>query len=240
VSRPPIGITVDYQAEERPRYSLPADYVRSVLRAGGVPVLLPPVEGEEEAGLLLERVAGLLLSGGGDLDPAAYGEAPHPRSRPLHPLRNRFELTVARLAAERGLPVMGICLGCQVLNVALGGTLYQHIPEQVAAALAHHSGEPGRRTFHRVRIDPGSRLAGIVGATDLETNSSHHQAIREVAPALRPVAWSEDGVVEAAEARDERFILAVQWHPENLTAERPEHLALFAALVQAAGAAGGG
>ena len=239
MSRPAIGITVDYQERERPGYSLPGDYVQSVLRAGGVPVLLPPVQGEEQAGLLLERVGGLLLSGGGDLDPAAYGEEPHPKSRPLHPLRSRFELTVARVAAERGLPVMGICLGCQVLNVTLGGTLYQHLPDQVPAAVAHRGGEPGQRAFHRVRIDPESHLARILGATDLQTNSFHHQAIREVAPALRPVAWSEDGLVEAAEARDHRFILAIQWHPENLASERAEHLALFAALVRSAGGGGG-
>jgi len=135
---------------------------------------------------------------------------------------------------------MGICLGCQVLNVALGGTLYQHVPDEVASALDHSTAEPGKRTHHRVRIAEDSHLARSVGTTDLATNSSHHQAIREVAPPLRAVAWSRDGVIEAAEARDERFLLAIQWHPENLAAKRAEHLALFVALVEAARGGGGG
>jgi len=233
VTRPPIGITTSYQPEARPRISLPGDYVESVLLAGGLPILLPP--GDEEAvGLFLDQVAGVLLTGGPDLDPAVYGEERHPETKLLHPRRSRFELALARLAARRGLPVLGICLGCQVLNVALGGTLCQHLPEQLASSVRHSATEPGQRTHHRIHIAQDSRLARIVGTTDLETNSSHHQAIREVAPPLRAVAWSADGVVEAAEARDERFLLAIQWHPENLAARRPQHLALFAALVEAA------
>ncbi len=233
MTRPPIGITTGYQPEERPRVSLPGDYVESILLAGGLPILLPPVD-EEAVGLLLDQVAGILLTGGPDVDPAAYGEGPHPETKLLHPRRSRFELALARLAAHRGVPLMGICLGCQVLNVALGGTLYQHLPEQVGLSLCHSATEPGQRTHHRVHIAQDSRLARILRTTDLEVNSSHHQAIREVAPSLRAAAWSADGVVEAAEAGDERFLLAIQWHPENLAAERPQHLALFAALVEAA------
>ena len=233
MTRPPIGITTGYQPEERPRVSLPGDYVESILLAGGLPILLPPVD-EEAVGLLLDQVAGILLTGGPDVDPAAYGEGPHPETKLLHPRRSRFELALARLAAHRGVPLMGICLGCQVLNVALGGTLYQHLPEQLASSVCHSAGEPSQRTHHSVHIAQDSGLARILGTTDLEVNSSHHQAIREVAPPLRAVAWSADGVVEAAEAGDERFLLAIQWHPENLAAELPQHLALFAALVEAA------
>ena len=239
MTAPVIGITTGYQAEKRPTFSLPGDYVESVLLAGGVPLLLPAVEDARMTERLLAQVDGVLLSGGPDVDPSEYGEEPHPKTRPLHPRRNRFDLSLAGLAACRGLPVMGICLGCQVLNVALGGTLYQHVPDEIAPALRHSAGEPGQRTNHRVRIAEDSHLARIVGTTDLATNSSHHQAIREVAPPLRAVAWSEDGVIEAAEARDERFLLAIQWHPENLAAKRTEHLALFAALVEAARGAGG-
>jgi len=235
VTSPVIGITTGYKAEKRPTISVPAAYVDSILLAGGIPLLLPPVDDAPTAERLVEHFNAVLLTGGPDLDPAEYGQEPHPETKPLHPRRNRFDLSIARLAADRSLPVMGICLGCQVLNVALGGTLYQHLPEQLPAALTHSAGEPGGRAAHRVQIADGSRLARIVGTTDLETNSSHHQAIREVAPALRAVAWSADGVIEAAEARDERFLLAIQWHPENLAAERPEHLALFTALVEAAG-----
>ena len=191
MTAPVIGITTGYQAEKRPTFSLPGDYVETVLLAGGVPLLLPAVEDARMTERLLAQVDGVLLSGGPDVDPTEYGEGPHPKTRPLHPRRNRFDLSLARLAACRGLPVMGICLGCQVLNVALGGTLYQHVPDEIASALRHSAGEPGQRTDHRIRIAGDSHLARIVGTTDLATNSSHHQAIREVAPPLRPVAWTE-------------------------------------------------
>ena len=238
MTAPVIGITTGYHVETRPTFSLPGDYVESVLLAGGTPLLLPPVDDAPMTEQLLAQVDGVVLSGGPDVDPAEYGQEPHPKTKPLHPRRNRFDLSLAGLAACRGLPVMGICLGCQVLNVALGGTLYQHLPDEIASPLAHSAAEPGQRTDHRVRVAEDSHLARILGTTDLTTNSSHHQAIREVAPPLRAVAWSEDGVIEAAEARDERFLLAIQWHPENLAARRAEHLALFAALVEAARGAG--
>jgi len=233
VAKPPIGITTGYRGDGSPQCYLGADYYHSVLLADGLPLLLPPVE-EELVGPLLNQVSALLFTGGADVDPAAYGQEPHPKTSPLDPTRNRFELALAHLAAERAMPMMGICLGCQLLNVALGGTLYQHIPEQVPSALSHSPEKCGPRTYHQVRIAPDSRLARIVGATDLEVNSSHHQAIRELARPLRAVAWSDDGVVEAAESRDDRFILTIQWHPENLAAKHAEHLALFQALVKAA------
>jgi len=237
VVRPPIGITTGYRGGDSPQCYLAADYYHTILLAGGLPLLLPPVAGEliEQ---LLSQVSGLLFTGGADVDPATYGEETHPKTTLLDPTRSRFELALARLSAERGVPMMGICLGCQLLNVALGGVLYQHIPEEVPSALPHSPQEHGLRAYHRVQIAPDSRLAGIVGTTELEVNSSHHQAIRELASPLRAVAWSSDGVVEAAEARDDRFILAIQWHPENLAAQRPEHLALFEALVKATQGAG--
>ena len=234
MTSPIIGITTGYAEDGRPTCALPAAYVDSVLLAGGLPVLLPPVEGEGLVGRLLDRVSGVLFAGGADVDPAAYGAEPHRKTALLHPRRNSFELALARLAARRSVPMMGICLGCQMLNVALGGTLYQHIPDQIASPLPHSPGQPGERVYHQVTIDPNSHLAAILGTTALEVNSSHHQSIRGLAPELRAVAWSRDGVIEAAEARDQRFIVAIQWHPENLAAERPQHRALFEALVAAA------
>ena len=234
MSLPVIGITTDYREEERGRYDVPAAYVEAVLLGGGAALLVPPVDDLEAVGPLLARVDALLLTGGRDLDPSHYEEAPHPQTRLLHPRRDRFELALVRAAVEQGLPVLGICLGAQVLNVALGGSLYQHVPEQVASALAHTPSATAERAYHRVRVAPDSALAGILGTTELEVNSSHHQAIREVARPLRAVAWSQDGVAEAAEALDRRFLLAIQWHPENLARERLEHRALFAALTQAA------
>ncbi len=231
---PVIGITVGYREDDRPTCSLPVTYVDSVVLAGGLPLLLPPVKDDRVIDKLLERVSGVLFTGGPDVDPAAYGQEPHPKTQPLHPRRSNFELALVRLAVGRGLPVMGICLGCQMINVALRGSLHQHLPDHVTSPLPHSPDEAGKRTYHRVTIDPDSRLAGIVGATELEANSSHHQSIRSVSPELRAVAWSEDGVIEGAEAVDDRFILAIQWHPENLAAERAQHLALFRALVEAA------
>lgn len=234
MSLPVIGITTDYRQEERGRYDVPADYVEAVLLGGGAPLLLPPVEDLEAVGALLARVDAVLLTGGRDLDPSHYQEAPHPQTRLLHPRRDRFELALARTAVGKGLPVMGICLGAQVLNVALGGSLYQHVPDQVASALAHTPSAAADRAYHRVRVAPDSGLGHILGRTELEVNSSHHQALREVARPLRAVAWSDDGLVEAAEALDRQFLLAIQWHPENLARERSEQRALFAALVCAA------
>jgi putative glutamine amidotransferase len=234
VTLPVIGITTDYREEERGRYDVPADYVEAVLLGGGAPLLVPPVDDLEAVGALLARVDALLLTGGRDLDPSHYEQAPHPQTRLLHPRRDRFELALARAAVGKGLPMMGICLGAQVLNVALGGSLYQHVPDQVASALAHAPSAAGHRSYHQVRVAPDSALARILGSTELEVNSSHHQAIREVARPLRAVAWSEDGLAEAAEALDGRFLLAIQWHPENLARERSEHRALFTALAQAA------
>jgi putative glutamine amidotransferase len=239
VSPPVIGITTDYRQEERGHYRVPGDYVEAVLLGGGVPLLLPPVDDLEAIGPLLDRVDAVLLAGGLDLDPSHYGEALHPETKLLHPRRDRFEPALARAAVGKGLPVMGICLGAQVLNVTLGGSLYQHVPEQMSSPLPHAPSAGGERTYHRVRVTPDSRLACILGTTELEVNSSHHQAIRDVARPLRAVAWSADGLVEGAEALDEQFLLAIQWHPENLARERPEHRALFAALVEAARAAKG-
>jgi putative glutamine amidotransferase len=234
VSLPVIGLTTDYRQEERGQYRVPADYVQAVVLGGGVPVLLPPVDDLEAVGPLLERVDALLLVGGLDLDPSHYQEALHPQTRMVHPRRDRFELALTRAAVSKGLPVMGICLGAQVLNVALGGSLYQHVPEQVASPVGHVPSPGEERAYHRVRVAPDSGLARILGTTDLEVNSSHHQAIRDVAPPLRAVAWSADGLVEAAEDLDRQFLLAIQWHPESLASERPAHRALFTALARAA------
>jgi len=234
VTRPVIGLTISYATEKKPACSLPGDYVDSVLLAGGLPVLLPPVDEVDLVAEFLARVDGLILTGGADIDPAEYGEGPHPKTKLLHPRRSRFELAVARSAFQKGLPVMGICLGCQVLNVALGGSLYQHVPEQIDSSLTHSPGTAGDRSEHQIRIEPGSLLARILGVTTLRANSSHHQAIKAVAPPLRPVAWSQDGVVEAAEGQAPAFLLAIQWHPENLATESPRHRALFEALVEAA------
>jgi putative glutamine amidotransferase len=209
-------------------------YARAVQRAGGLPVVLPPLAAHEVPALAA-RLEALCLSGGPDLDPAAYRARAHAELGPVEPGLDAFELDLTRHAERLGLPVLGICRGCQVLNVARGGTLHQHLPDVTDGRVAHRQEVPGRQVTHPADVDPGSQLAGILGATHVEVNSFHHQAADVVGTGLRAVAWSPDGVVEALEDPDAPFVLGVQWHAETLV-ERPEHLQLFEALVEAANA----
>jgi putative glutamine amidotransferase len=243
--RPLIGVTtseVRVQESARPmpegdppqrEMVLGMVYAAAVQRAGGIPVVLPPIPPADVAGLL-NRLQGICLSGGPDLDPAAYHSRAHAELGPVEPELDQFELALARAADAAGLPVLGICRGCQVLNVARGGTLFQHLPDIVDGRLAHRQTEPGRVTTHTVSVAPGSRLAAIVGAGELEVNSFHHQAVERLGHDLEAVAWSGDGVIEGIEDPDAPFYLGVQWHAEGLVG-RPEHEALFGALVDAAG-----
>jgi putative glutamine amidotransferase len=207
-------------------------YAGAVQRAGGIPVVLPPIEAADMPALL-SRLQGVCLSGGPDLDPSAYHARAHDDLGPVEPELDSFELELVRAADAAGLPVLGICRGCQVLNVARGGTLYQHVPDITDGLIHHRQTEPGRVSTHTVRVAPGSGLATIVGGGELEVNSFHHQAVDRVGRGLRPVAWAPDGLVEAIEDPDGPLYLGVQWHAEGLI-DRPEHRALFDALVAAA------
>ncbi|NQT54426.1 gamma-glutamyl-gamma-aminobutyrate hydrolase family protein [bacterium] len=233
MSRPRIGVNCDVivrdSGEDALRLNWP--YAEGVVRAGGLPVPLAPVQDEALLSQQLDAIDGLLLTGGDDYDPALYGQEKHQATRLLHPLRSHYDLPLARAALERRLPILAICGGMQLVNIALGGTLAQHIPDHVPGALMHAQ-SPDGPTLHSVTVEPGSRLAAIVGEGRLETNSSHHQAVDSVAPAVRVVARADDGIVEALEGTGDAFLVAVQWHPERLL-ERPPHLALFQALVAA-------
>jgi putative glutamine amidotransferase len=201
-------------------------YLRAIEVAGGMPVVLPPLG---DAVAYLDRLDGICLSGGPDLDPDAYG-APerHAELGPTEPGLDAFELELARAADARGLPILGICRGAQALNVARGGTLHQHLP-------GHRQTEPATATTHTVQIEPGSRLADVAGAGRLRVNSFHHQAVDVLGHGLRAVAYAADGIVEAIEDSGPRLVLAVQWHAEGLTAQ-PRHRALFEELVAASAA----
>jgi len=207
-------------------------YLQAIELAGGLPVVLPPLA-PEAVSPLLERMSGICLTGGPDLDPQNYHSQPHPQLGPTHPDLDRFELALARDADERGLPLLAICRGAQALNVARGGALYQHLPEEVGGPLHHRQSEPGDRPTHAIEIEPGSRVAQVIGRTQIEVNSFHHQSIRVLGRDLRAVAWAEDGVIEAIEAADREFVLGVQWHAEGI-AQRPEQHALFVEFVEAA------
>jgi putative glutamine amidotransferase len=207
-------------------------YAAAVRLGGGIPVVLPPIE-PADVPALVGRLQGVCLSGGPDLDPVAYRARAHSELGPVEPELDAFELELARCADAAGLPILGICRGCQVLNVARGGTLHQHVPDVTDGTIAHRQSDAGHVTTHAVRVAEGSQLAGIVGAAELDVNSFHHQAADRLGDGLKATAWSPDGVVEALEDPDAAFFLGVQWHAEGLIA-RPEQVALFGALVDAA------
>jgi putative glutamine amidotransferase len=242
MSRPLIGVTtsevrLESRAEPLPEGDPPQRemalgmvYMRAVELAGGIPVVLPPL-GHDAIAPLLDRLCGVCLSGGPDIDPHGYGEGPHPRLGPTEPDLDAFELAVAQLADARGMPVVGICRGAQALNVARGGTLYQHVPDLMEGSIEHRQAARTRVSTHRVRIDPGSRLATVMGVTEAEVNSFHHQAVHRLGQRLRAVAWAPDGIVEGIEGDGPELYLGVQWHAESLV-ERDEQLALFRALVE--------
>ncbi len=230
MSRVRIGITT-YGRDEGNRFGLPAEYVDAVRRAGATAVLLPP--GESALEHWLEIVDGLVLAGGGDIDPARYGGAMHETIYMIDRERDGCEIGLATQLLETGLPTLGICRGAQIVNVALGGSLHPHLPE-VFGETVHHRLPPREPTSHPVRVRAGSRLAGILGVLELESASWHHQAIRELAPGLEVVARAPDEVIAAVEMPGHPWLVAVQWHPELTAAGDECQQRLFDALVEAA------
>jgi putative glutamine amidotransferase len=213
------------------------DYVEGVSEAGGVPVVLTPSLSLRTAEVLLDGLDGLLLSGGPDLDPGYYGEEPIPELGTTIPEWDALEMALLRLALERGMPIFGICRGMQILNVALGGTLYQDVPSQLGAdVLNHWQTTPKCQVTHEVKVLDDSYLAEITDRQTVEVNSYHHQGIKGLADALTVAAHSADGVIEALESRDfsERWLVGVQWHPEGMRDTESGHLNLFKSHVCAA------
>ena len=202
--------------------------MRAVEAAGGIPLILPVVS-LVAADELLATVDGLLLTGGGDVHPEEYQQQPSSRLLGVHRDRDRAELALARAALSSGLPILAICRGAQILNIAAGGNLHQDIGAEVPAALDHTQTGPRHRIAHRVRLEPGSRLAGIFSpARDIEVNSLHHQAVDVVAHGLKVVGRAEDGVIEAIEAEGPSWVVGVQWHPESFVDLDGRFQALFA------------
>lgn len=221
-----------------PRVRVNAAYTNALTDAGLIPLVLPPIDAAIAVASLRD-VAGLVLTGGEDLDPGLFGEPPHPATEAPHAARDAYEIALARAAYERRVPTLAICRGAQVVNVALGGSLVQDIPSQEPSDIDHSPGKRAERV-HAVEIDAGSRLARIVGAQHIRTNSSHHQSVRRTANPLHVTARSEDGIIEALEPRDPAWwMVAVQWHPEELTGtEEPWDRRLFAAFGAAVREAG--
>ncbi len=232
--RPRIGISCEMDARgDRPRYELPVAYATSVERAGGVPVLLPATSTTASIRRLLAPLGGLIFSGGDDLDPIRYGEGLHPRTRRVPTEKEVADRRLLAASLAAGTPLLGICYGCQLLNVARGGTLIQDLPSMRPRPLRHRAGRDRKRVFHPVRVEPRSLLHRVIRRTRLTANSSHHQAVRTLGRGLRAVAWAPDGVIEGIEDPSRPFVLGVQWHPERLM-DRAIHLRLFQALVRAA------
>lgn len=211
-------------------FALAVSYVRAIELAGGLPVIVPPM-GDVSLETILERVDGLCLPGGPDLDPSTYREEPHPKIGPFDPVVDRFELRLIRCADEMELPILAICRGAQALNVARGGSLIQHLPD-LDTDLRHRQNTRGTETSHPVSVVGDTLLAEVVGADTLEVNSFHHQGIARLGRDLRAAAFAPDETVEALEADDRTFCLGVQWHAETLV-HHERHAALFAALIAA-------
>ncbi len=223
-----------------PSYGHRKTYVDAIVRAGGVPLLIPPLADEATLRALYESLDGVLLSGGGDIAPGLYGDTPHQKLGTVDPARDHAELPLARWASAEAKPLLGICRGIQVINVALGGTLYQDVHTQIGASLSHtlsYEREDWAYMAHPISIAPDSRLAQLMGAQAMTINSLHHQSLKEIAPGLKAVAWAPDGVVEAVEGQGDSFVLGVQCHPEALEAAAdPRWQALFLAFVESCAA----
>lgn len=240
--RPLIGIPAatytDQEYVATPTNRFNGNYPAALAACGALPLVIPLNLPQEILHDIFQRLDGLCLPGGVDVDPAHYGEAHHPNLGQVDAARDATELTLARWALAADLPILGICRGIQLLNVAAGGSLYQHIPAQLPEAARHDYklGESAwERPTHRVRVQEGSVLAQALGAAAVQTNSFHHQALHRVAESFQAVAWADDGVVEGVEAPARRFVLAVQWHPEGMFSTDPYARRLFQAFVAAVG-----
>jgi len=213
--KPVIGITTDVRQDGE--NILKNTYVQAVMRAGGLPMIVP-VGLEEDVEQLIEMFDGLLLSGGNDINPMLFNEEPHEYLGVVSPSRDSSELELARRMLKTGKPILGICRGIQVLNVAVGGTLYQDLYKQNDSPILQHIQKaPNTHCSHYVQLDKGSLLESIAGSERIQVNSYHHQSLKEVPSVFKVTAVASDGIVEAIESTDEQFVLGVQWHPEALS-----------------------
>lgn len=236
MTAPIIGVTTyrTYNRYGHPQICLSEAYISSLAHAGALPVLLPLGLSEPELDALAARLDGILFSGGGDVEPERYGSQPHPLVDNVDLDRDRVELRLFQKTLAAGQPFLGICRGFQVINVALGGTLYEDILDQKPGSLRHSTPDdlPRYHLAHSVKLEADSRLAKILAHNELEVNSNHHQGIRRLADDLKPTAYAPDGIIEAFELPTARYGLAVQWHPEWLQEHAPMQ-ALFRSFVEA-------
>lgn len=232
--KPVIGINVDIEGEKPKLAKLQAFYYEAIMRAGGIPVLIPPME-DKDVDQLLERLDGVLFTGGYDYCPSTYGEEKHESVELAHTDRLDFDSRLMKRALDvKELPVLGICAGCQILNIGLGGNLHQDIPSDFPNTPVEHASVDGWKDgfhYHRVILRKGTKLAGIFSKDSFEVPTSHHQAVKTLGEGLCATADAEDGIIEAVELPDRDFVIGVQWHPERDYAGNEE---LFTAFVKAA------
>jgi putative glutamine amidotransferase len=237
--KPVPACTVAVTASIRPdgdtsRVRLTAAYVTALESAGLIPLIVPPLSSDRAAAAVLDSVSGLVLTGGEDVDPARYGESRHEKVRSVNAARDATEASLVVEAKARGIPVLAICRGIQILNVALGGTLIQDIASQCDTTIAHDEDGPRDSRSHEIVVEPGSLIAGAIGTERCTVNSFHHQSVKDVADGMRVSARSPDGIIEGIESTDEDWwVMAVQWHPEEMTnSPEPWDRGLFKAFAR--------
>lgn len=232
-NQPIIGLLCAHETERRDQYYVTNANIQAIVQAGGIPILIP-YQPKEQILRILEGLDGLMIPGGDDVDPGRYGENPILECGDIDPLWDELDLWAAGFALERNLPILAICRGCQVLNVALGGSLIQDIPSQIKDPIKHAQKAPRWYATHDITVQSASLLGGIWQNDSKKVNSYHHQAIAKVGRGLRIVASAPDGVIEAIESTEHRFALGVQWHPELMTDYYPVARRIFEHFIQAA------
>jgi len=233
-----VAVTASIRLDgDTSRVRLTAAYVTALESAGLIPLIVPPLSSASAAVAIMDSVSGLVLTGGEDVDPARYGEKRHEKVRSINPARDATEAALIEEAKARGKPVLAICRGIQILNVALGGTLVQDIQSQCNTTIAHDEDSPRDARSHEISVEPGSLIAKAVGTEHLTVNSFHHQSVKRVASGMRVTARSPDGVIEGIESTEDWWVMAVQWHPEEMNdSPEPWDRGLFKAFAQKLGA----
>lgn len=232
--KPIIGITT-FESEEKGYHRIKSNYINSVFAAGGIPINIPIIHEEKDYDAYLDILDGIIFTGGLDVSPLSYNENPLKEINSTSSIRDKYEMGLFKKAYERKLPILGICRGLQVANVVLGGSLYQDIYVQVPGVLGHQPDDmPNDEFYHSINIKKDTKLFNIFRSEKVFVNSLHHQAIKELGEGLVIAALSEDGIIEAVEPTDDRFLIGLQFHPEDLTKKYEKFLNIFRELVQAA------
>lgn len=236
MEKPIIGITTFCKKEPKKTYcSASYNYIAAIGNAGGIPMLIPLLGKKNSFSRYIDNIDALVLSGGEDISPLLYGENPTKTIKMINPRRDKWELELFNEAYRRNMPILGICRGIQLIDIAAGGNLYQDISVQCKEALGHMPIETEvHHLFHSINIEKESKLFDIFRSTQIDINSYHHQAVKDLAPGFKATARSEEGIIEAIESIDKKFVIGVQWHPEDLIRHHPQFMELFKAIVQAA------